>query len=260
MVRLRERAEQIAELEGKQGHLEKSWSHVGGYAGFKVGGLHYAEGVQGGIIVLAGSTSNQYYSRVIDICRASRIDLAVTITLSRTMALAKMCYAADRQNNQTKRTLLQGSDGGDTLYIGSRTSPQFGRLYDKGVQSATDAAGMMWRYEVEYKQAAARAIQKLLRTWPGAIPGLIVSIVWRWYDDREVPPVFLSNEKPPSLLIEQKEPDSTSALWWLRTAVRPCVGRLARSGIDIHEVYDALGLAYVIEPVGHWHPDQSVVS
>lgn len=60
-----------------------------------------------------------------------------------------------------KTARMQGSDGGDTIYVGSRTSDRFMRLYDKAAQ--TGNADILWsRLEIEYKGMVARAVSTLL--------------------------------------------------------------------------------------------------
>ena len=60
-----------------------------------------------------------------------------------------------------KTARMQGGDGGDTIYIGSRTSDRFMRLYDKAAQ--TGNADILWsRLEIEYKGMVARAVSALL--------------------------------------------------------------------------------------------------
>lgn len=62
-------------------------------------------------------------------------------------------YTGSAQN--TAR--LQGSDGGNTIYIGSRTSERFVRLYDKAAQTGNN--GVLWaRLEIECKGMVARAL------------------------------------------------------------------------------------------------------
>ena len=60
-----------------------------------------------------------------------------------------------------KTARMQGSDGGNTIYVGSRTSDRFMRLYDKAAQ--TGNADILWsRLEIEYKGMVARAVSTVL--------------------------------------------------------------------------------------------------
>jgi hypothetical protein len=58
-------------------------------------------------------------------------------------------------------TLLEGSDGGKTVYMGSRQSERFIRIYDKGAQQGI--SGIHWhRMELETKGMVARSVAVLL--------------------------------------------------------------------------------------------------
>ena len=80
---------------------------------------------------------------------------------------------------------------GDTLYCGSRTSPTFGRLYDKGLQTGAAVAGRWFRYEVEYKGHVAQQVAKEAHVQP--VDGLAewaTTQVRAWFMKRGIVPVF----------------------------------------------------------------------
>jgi len=81
--------------------------------------------------------------------------------------------------NAQKTARLQGSDGGTTIYIGSRTSERFLRLYDKAVQSGN--RGDEWaRLELETKGMVSRGLANLLNTtnnWGGAFLQMVNGMV-----------------------------------------------------------------------------------
>jgi hypothetical protein len=76
----------------------------------------------------------------------------------------------DYIGNAQKTAILRGSDGGTTIYIGSRTSERFLRLYDKAIQSGNSS--IQWaRLELETKGMVARGLANLLVStdnWGGA--------------------------------------------------------------------------------------------
>jgi DNA relaxase NicK len=61
-----------------------------------------------------------------------------------------------------KRTLITDSDGGSTLYIGSRSSDRFARLYDKGREQRALPAGKWWRLELEVKGKSSQKVAEQL--------------------------------------------------------------------------------------------------
>jgi len=81
--------------------------------------------------------------------------------------------------NAQKTSRLQGSDGGTTIYIGSRTSERFLRLYDKAIQSGN--SDTLWaRLELETKGMVARGLANLLNStnnWGGAFLQMVNGMV-----------------------------------------------------------------------------------
>jgi hypothetical protein len=95
--------------------------------------------------------------------KISRLDLAKDLTLT-PVDLAAVYKSLEQGANvgtaRTFSTILSG-DGGQTVYVGSRTSEKFIRIYNKAAQEGlTDRH---WtRYELETKGMVARALASLL--------------------------------------------------------------------------------------------------
>lgn len=97
-------------------------------------------------------------------CRASRIDIAIDVL----GAVAHPLDIFDAWNDNRIETHAQkcqaiegykadGTKTGETVYIGSRTSDTFLRVYDKGAEQKSDE---LWtRIELELKKGQARAAQ-----------------------------------------------------------------------------------------------------
>jgi hypothetical protein len=179
---------------------------------------------------------------------ATRIDLAVDVLLSYQHSEAAYRYAqvlreenrAGQRGYHSALSLITGSDGGSTLYVGKRAGRLFARLYDKGVQSGAAPAGTLWRYEVEYKQDAARAV------FSGLLEAerprdYILGRVRTHFDQRGVYPLFWQGAAPGPLERDKEERTPLDRLNWLAAQVRPTVGRLRLAGYEV-EVYNALGL------------------
>lgn len=226
----------------QQGTLSRSWSHLGGYQGLAMDGVHYGEGPQGAIAVISGSDAMVYWARVIDIVKPTRIDLQVTALLPKPMHLASLYYDSLEPNKTRQFTLLTGTAGGATLYVGVRSSLQFGRLYDKGVEEGTYRPGWLWRYEVECKGRAATATKRLLQCGASSLGALIADIVWRWYDDRGCPPIWPLGACEVVLTTDAKVSDRDRTLRWLARSIRPCLNRLQQAGVSRPELFDTLGL------------------
>jgi len=98
-----------------------------------------------------------------DNMRATRLDVRFDVfgawmTIPEIAAL----YKAGEFRTNAKCTLITGLDGqGDTLYVGSRMSERFARVYDKAAQQ--QLTDVRWvRVELELKSGAARNSLELL--------------------------------------------------------------------------------------------------
>jgi hypothetical protein len=74
---------------------------------------------------------------------------------------------------------IESNDGGFTIYIGSRQSEKFVRIYDKAAESKL--SGKLWyRFEVETKGMVARAVAVSLRqsnNWGGVFDSIVLGMV-----------------------------------------------------------------------------------
>jgi len=94
----------------------------------------------------------------------SRLDLAVDVRSDPPVhAIAldiyrQMGHRPLRNGRPSSSRLILGSDGGSTVYIGSRQSDFFGRVYDKGVEQQTHRRSEWWRWELEVKGRSAKVL------------------------------------------------------------------------------------------------------
>ena len=94
--------------------------------------------------------------------KITRLDLAKDAQDEPIDLNAIMVAGVENKFTGTAQTcdIVKGNKGGRTLYVGSRKSERFARIYDKGAQTGT---GENWlRYEFELKGDVARAIGNLL--------------------------------------------------------------------------------------------------
>jgi DNA relaxase NicK len=134
---------------------------------------------------------------------------------------------------------------GKTLYVGSRASDQFGRVYDKAAEQRDPVnIHRRWRYEVEYKNDYAReGLDNLLSLdEPTDLPPLIQNTVWFWFDHRGIPPLFERTSGKTEFEVAAKVTDTSRKLSWLSTQVRPTIQELMRAGLE-DEVFRALGIS-----------------
>jgi hypothetical protein len=268
-----ELARGIADEFGKQyGYLTDDW-YFHGYNGFIVRGhghVSYGERAgQGSIIQAGGPMSSKIWANTVRIAdNVSRFDIAVDVELSHPdSSVAQVCYdflqQVPKKDRRRKIELYKGHTG-DTLYIGSRKSNKFGRLYDKSGERGM-LPGRTWRYEVELKSGPATQVtDTLLEKWEQrsnsseTMGDLICQTVYRFFSDREVEPLFDHKGRGIKMMEIKTETSLGQKLLWLRGQVRPSVQKLVEAGYG-QEVMQALGFADPGDLLSYDKPDSNVV-
>lgn len=212
-----------------------------GYSGVAFEGVRYGLRNEEAIVMLSGPRCGELWPKVAPYRnKCTRIDLAVTIDLqSQCTEVATNAYNAVVDSGNVRGSFVTSSRGGRTCYIGSRTSQFFARLYDKGAEEGMEP-GWIWRYEVECKKPASEAVvQRLLSTSdPGEWIGSYVAV---FFSARGVTPLWEVANTQCAIEIGAHVTSDEKALNWLRTGVKPTVGRLIINGRE-DEVRNALGL------------------
>jgi hypothetical protein len=239
----------------------KSWTFKG-YKGLRCEGLSWGTREDSDICMLSGYDAASAWEVFLPVAEnISRLDLQVTTTLTVPWpGLTTLYYDWLTENKRDlsfkKFILLTGSDDGSTLYIGSRLSDQFGRIYDKGVESKLDTPpGKVWRFEVEFKNARAGRVAEQLRSYIGtervsstAVGDRILSTTKVWFGSRECPVLWESASQPMLLDVVARITSDDVLLNWLSSQVRPSVRRLRDRG-KLNETLRALGLDSLIQEV-----------
>lgn len=228
-----------------EGHETAAWSWMG-YEGYSVGGLSWGRRDDGDILRISGGTAERLFDKYAHYQgNCSRLDVALTLrwpTPERHVASQAYTRLVG-QSDATKRrlySLITNSRGGETLYVGSRSSDQFGRLYDKDAEQGLQRISCRWRYEVEFKSDRAAKVLELLQ--PSRERGkMYLGIVRGFFEPRGVklPPLADEQEIRVEVLAPPRQVDTQ--LKWLREQVSPVVGRLRRLGMEA-SVIEALRL------------------
>lgn len=206
------------------------------------------------MVILSGSTSGMFWPDIVGQSKnVTRLDLAATALLVESdPTIIPNYYNALSNTDKAKReyALTENTGGGMTLYVGKRASSNFGRVYDKGVESGEFKPGVMIRYEVELKKplsygVAMEIAKQAIDTYP--MEWRIASYVWSWFNERAITPIF--EAEPVSIKPDVSIAISTSErkLNWLRTQVRPTVKQLCLMGMH-RDVFNALGINAYIQP------------
>lgn len=259
--RLMLEAQRLAHDLEAQGWQRRKWSFGHGYTGFIVAGLRWGVRQQDNILMLSGQEASLNWSPALEMAsNVSRLDLAVTVTLADPIPdVAKRAYSlliTDPNRCEAKKrrySYVENSAGGQTLYIGSRASDQFGRLYDKGLENAKEPdapPSLIWRYEVEFKAYRAKGMARILkakaRDADSRISEDIGGAVNQWFTGRGVTPIWITAHPDTDWVVELEAriTDDEASLRWLTLQVRPTVVHLmSRDKAD--QVLEALGITVV---------------
>lgn len=223
-------------------HEQKNhaWRFMG-YSGRAYDGIRYGLRKNEAIAMLSGPTCQALWDKIApsrDAC--TRIDLAVTIELAETdKSLASVAYQQALDGISQTNSIVTNSQGGTTVYLGSRTSKFFGRIYDKGAEQGMPP-GNVWRYELECKKPnSEHIVARLLETEDTA--SFVGEYVARWFEARGVAIPWFRSDVECAIELQTIVSSNDRTLEWLRTQVRPAIGRLLIAGME-GEVRDALGL------------------
>lgn len=228
-----------------EGDKEEPYNN-GFYAGVGIASMRWGYSDRLGYIVIVSGGDAEHFWQNLEPGRAriTRMDLCVDFTPATPGRLAKKLWnglSEERRKELPGLSLFLGSQGGDTLYVGSRHSQQFGRLYDKGVEGKTALPGVHWRAEVEYKKPLAGLMAgELIQESRGQRVEAIVDTVKNWFFDRgvEVLPERTGREAI-RISVEQRITTSDRKLAWLHSQVGPTVQKLVSLGLG-REVLNSL--------------------
>jgi len=131
----------------------------------------------------------------------------------------------NRVGSGTARTFgkIESNDGGYTIYVGSRQSERFVRIYDKAAESKL--SGKLWfRFEIETKGMVARAVATSLRqsnNWSGVFDSLVYSMVGK-PEELALENFFTSGSVPIGLPKIERHSDREA---WIESQVIPAVAK-----------------------------------
>jgi hypothetical protein len=227
----------------------KPWAWQG-YVGYSCGQVSIGERLDGTIVKLVGKAADDWMRAGLPGGHnVTRIDIALTIwgVSDRSAEIAlhseqTELYRKGLEGKPYKVRLIDGKGDGDTLYIGSRSSQQFVRIYDKEKSpNATKEHETSIRYECECKeQLAYDCYQRCVARGYG--PASCLSLLASLLDRRGIDVVLLRGlQRKPIAPSELPVTSLESSLSWLENQVKPTVSRLMREGYEL-EILTALGL------------------
>lgn len=226
-----------------------------GFQGFQSGPWFYGRRDELWLLRIKGGIAHDvFHDLPWPALNCSRIDVQITLELpkyeqdlARTAAEARALYAREKNIKLTPVQDLRGLYGsGQTLYIGSRESPRFGRIYDKDQQSQEEIYKNCWRWEVEYKKICAPLVVEWLRQEPDLRIAAMQSVIGQ-YGEWGLPLNLGVTGRLIAGSIGRRDYDSERSMKWLREQVAPTIERLLGT-VDQETIEEALGLRKAPEP------------
>lgn len=219
-----------------RGHREEPFGFQG-YKGLKTGGIFIGEREQDFITQATGDDAKDWGTFLLGTgWRPSRLDVQVTglfdrdrEDLARQLVVGTLAQRESPENGTPWKVHLdQGYGAGDTLYVGSKKSDRFGRLYDKHRESKGEYPIGSWRWEMQTRKhfaVLAFALIEEAEDPQAAIRGLVLD----YFAAKGIPVPVDANFAPAELHLGRAKTTDEQSLEWLAKYVRPTVRRLIQN-------------------------------
>lgn len=229
----------------------KPWRFQG-YTGERCGMVGFGASAQGYLYQVSGAQASFAVKRLPVDDNISRLDVQATFVLGKARAgiaseaAARSKAESDRKGNAGWGvTLLSTFGDGDTLYLGSRESDIFCRIYDKGLQSGKEEeTGKTWRFEAELSGEYANGAYAVLADCEDVSEvayGMVRSIFRR--RGLILPAMHGAMFILPA--VDRARDDIDRRLAWYHNQVRPSIEKLLASGVDPWYISRALGIDWL---------------
>jgi len=220
----------------EEGDQENQFNN-GFYGGTRIASMSvgYSDAI-GFIVIVSGADAERMFRRFkVGKHRVTRLDLCIDFQYYQPFDLAGTLFekqSKESGNRQRKFSLFSGSDLGKTFYLGSRKSMQYGRVYDKGIQSGSVRAGLLWRAEVEYKKPISGSMADgLWKVQPEERELTICDTVCEWFAERGAELFPLGDfGLAVHTSVVQRVTTAQRKLAWLHQQVAPTVTQLISAG------------------------------
>lgn len=218
-----------------------------GYDGVHAGRVNQGERDDSVMLQLSGDLADVHWRDALRLAsNCSRLDLQVTVRFNvpqpdvHLYSYVTAAGLSKARGKPLKVSAVISNDGSGTVYLGSRKSEEFARVYNKALESGDPFWQGCWRYEVQRSDDAAFQTARSIGqddTWRERVRG----VVWDYFAQRGVVLPF-DRGGGPLLAVHRHNPnDDERRLSWFASQIRPAIldilGRVDRS-----EVLMALGL------------------
>ena len=237
-------ASEMLTVELRKGNIRKSWG-MAGFNGIACGQVQYGERNDEVIVRLSSEAAACSWRKLYQLSSSvTRLDVQVTVwSKLRPRNVVRNCHRkALRRSASLKRgpsvRLITSNDGSDTVYLGSRLSDVFGRIYNKGAESKLKYYEGAVRYEVQFQRKLVNVAVRRLAAKQNERDG-VTEQVSGFFEARGCRLGILGegivNRLPRS------RTDTRRRLEWLGKAVRGSAQLLVSHGLG-DEMLDQLGL------------------
>lgn len=218
-----------------------------GYEGFKSGGVQFGTRYDSCCVRVSGATADDYWRQLWRDCeKVTRLDVQVTVRttlpVARAIGVVHRCALREsaKRKDGARVTMIRSNDGGCTVYLGSRQSEVFGRVYTKGFESQLDHYDGTLRFEVEIKGSLCHdLLRRMCRDSNeiAAVAGYICGFFSKRGVELEIPSVNKYTAR-----VSRPASDDETRLAWLAVQVRPSIETLVHHG-RLASVVESLGLS-----------------
>lgn len=236
--------------EACNGNQARPWGQSG-FTGYSCGLVQLGMRENEVMLRLSGNAAAQSWKRVVQLSQnISRMDLQATIRVpSGPTRKIERHHREALSDAKAKKDIpivrwIRENRGGYTLYLGSRESLVFGRLYDKWQRDKLDHYKEAVRFEVQFQKGLAGRVSRTLESLDSPLPR-VASYVQSFFVGRGVR-LTLADADGLTFCSPRSRSDDERRLMWLSRAVRPSLLSLADRG-KLSEVLEALGIAEFVE-------------
>lgn len=247
-VEVKRCAERIYGQVGVGGTPMENWASLG-YVGHQIGKIKWGRREDGSIVVVSGATAHEYVKLEGPIGQnVSRLDLQITFSAPTDPSLyikelkEQATVSRETVGGRWKISHIDGCGSGDTLYLGSRKSTIFFRIYDKGRESGDEQYAGQVRFEIEYHGERARNTLDRIRSSSSHERTILEAILGDFGSRGLYPPSHIMAVGAPTRSPSRPCQPTELKLEWLRKQIKPTV-RLLLSSVPRDIIEEALGLS-----------------
>ncbi len=211
-----------------------------GYIGLQCGSVFFGQRDDGCLARVSGAPAHPFASELAEVAarvNVTRLDLQNTIqseTDVPTHARDTLRFLEDEHEKSGSKKPLnveykRRQKKGDCLWIGSRTSPRFFRIYDKTREQNGLVPPNLWRYEVEFKAKQAAQVWRTM-VQSHCSTKVITEIVVAGFALKGIDLSWIEHAEPRRLPSSYQKTDIERKLRWIQRNVSRTSKELVEAG------------------------------